>query len=232
MLNVSDTHMGPRCPLGRRRTVVVIAGAAWPWRRRWQSFDEREVPAETGDASLKSGVRAVRVAGVPVANIHSGEVGVHHPARAVAAAAGTCAVLLVVVRLVRELAAAASEDMKSTMAKDLASSAKVKGTAPETLSERVVVCAGRVEAAGGKIPKTVGNWKPGAGKCWKRSSGSTAGRGTPRKTTRDRGRRERHWKSRQQRYSSRPGAGAGEAGAAGSAAGAHAAVGGGDETGP
>lgn len=223
--------MGPRRLLGRRRRVVASVAAAWPWRRRCQSSGEREVPTAKGDASLKSGVRAVRVAGVPVANIHSGGVGVHHPATAVAAAAGTCAVLLaVVVRLVRELAAAASEDMKSTMAKDLASSAKVKGTAPETLSERVVVCAGRVEAAGGKIPTTVGNWKPGAGRG---SSGSTAGMDTSRKTTKGRGRRERHWKSRPQRYSSRPGAGAGEAGAAGSAAGgAHAAVGGGDERGP
>lgn len=223
--------MGPRRPLGRRRTVVVTAAVAWPWRRRWPNSGGKEVLTAKGGASLKSGVRAVRVAGVPVASIHSGGVGVHHPARAVAAAEGTCAVPVVVL-LVRELATAASEGMKSTMAKDLASSAKVKGKAPETLSERVVVCAGRVEAAGGKIPRTVGNWKPGARKCWKGSSGSTAGTGTSRKTTKDRGRGERHWKSRRQRYSSRPGSGADEAGAAGNAAGAHAAVGGGDEMGP
>lgn len=212
--------------------MVVVSVAAW--RRCSLSSGGWEVLTETGDASLKSGVRAVRVAGVRVASIHSGGGEAQHRSRAAAAAVRTCAGQVVhQVQQARELATAASEDMKSTMAKGLASSAKAKGTAPETLSERVVVCAGTQVEAGGKTPKTAASWKPDAGKCWTCSSGSTAGTGRPRKTTTDRDRREQQTTSRRQRYWSRPGAGAGAAAAGEIAAGAHAvAVGSGDEMSP
>lgn len=136
-----------------------------------------------------TGAQAGLAAGRRVERIHGDERRLRRSAKAgVVAAAGSCTARVRWAHGTRMLAVVVSGGKMLTTGTGPVTTGRGNETAPETLSERVVVvCAGkRVEAAAGTSRPAVGNPTKGAGEGWKRSNDSVAA-GSDSLTTESRG---------------------------------------------